>query len=352
MALKKISAALGALALFVTIPAADAVPGGGWRTTPTPVVKGDITAVAALDAQRAWAVGYRLVTDDDPRAVALRWNGKTWTQESELPSGAFPHAVEVRSPTDIWTVGAGVHHWDGRSWSAASFEGGPKPYFVPEALDSAADGQAWVVGKLVNDAIKNQHPVVHRWDGKAWTKQTLPDVGKGQLSTVLVVSPNDVWAAGFTSASGAHQKSLIMHWDGKTWSTVPSPTADGHTWISGLHAVGRDVFAVGGSNNGADDRPFAARWDGRTWRVTPTPPVSDGRLRAVTSTGDGEVWALGGKGSVTVALRWHKLLNRWVRVAAPDMVVRGIASVPGTGSLWAVGIGKKGDLVPVITKHK
>ncbi|TWP51897.1 hypothetical protein FKR81_13720 [Lentzea tibetensis] len=353
MPLKRIGALVTALTLVtVATPSSASTLGRGpWTPTPAPVEKGDITAVAALDGKTAWAVGYRLVSDDEARPIALRWNGKTWAQESELPRDSFPQAIEVRSQSDIWTVGDGVQHWDGKSWSVADFGRDPAGYFLPEGLDSVPSGQAWVVGRLVADSVKDQVPVVYGWDGSAWAKQALPDVGKGELTSVVSLAPNDVWAAGFSATSP--QTSLVVHWDGKSWTRVASPSVSGaHTWISALHAGPGGVWAVGGSNAGAADRPFAARWDGRRWQAALTPNIADGRLRAVVSTGDGELWAVGGKGAVTVALRWQKTLNRWVRTAAPDVVVRGVAAVPGSSSLWAVGIAKKGDLVPVITRTR
>ncbi|GLZ33563.1 hypothetical protein Lesp02_57510 [Lentzea sp. NBRC 105346] len=343
---------LVAVSLIVAVaPASASASARGWTPTPSGVEKGDITAVAALDAQRAWAVGYRLVSDNEARPVALRWNGSSWAQESELPRDSFPFGLEVRSPSDIWTIGDGVQHWNGSTWSAASFPPASDGYFMPESLDSVPSGQAWVVGRLVNDSVKDQHPVAYAWNGTAWSRVSLPDLGIGALQSVVAVAPNNIWAAGF--AAGTPQTSLVVHFDGVSWQRVSSPSVPGaHTWISGLYASGGELFAVGGSNSGAADRPFAARWDGRQWAVTRTPPIADGRLRAVTATGDGSVYAVGGKGAVTVLLRYHPVLRAWTRVSAPDLVVRGFSGVPGSSGLWAVGISHQGDLVPVITRTR
>ncbi|ARF53584.1 hypothetical protein [Streptomyces gilvosporeus] len=75
-----------------------------------------------------------------------------------------------------------------------------------------------------------------------------------------------------------------------------------------------------------------------------------GRLRAVGRTGNGELWAVGGKGAAPVALRWDAQHGRWARAADPGVVVRGLATVPKSEELWIAGIARHGDLRPVITR--
>ncbi|MFB9908221.1 hypothetical protein [Allokutzneria oryzae] len=346
MRLAKLATALVcAISLVSAVPAAAKV--GSWTRTPVPISKGDIAAVAALTDRDAWAVGYRLRSTTSLQAVALRWNGTGWAQESALPAETYPQALAVRSATDIWEVGSGSSHWNGRTWTKHALERG----MVPEAVAAVPGGGVLAVGMNTPGSIKDGVPDVQSWDGTRWRRQVLPQLGKGGLTSIAALAPDDVWAAGYTT--GGTQTTLVVHWDGRTWRKVDAPSAVGaNTWISGLTAVGPgEVWAVGGSVKGSAERPFVMRWDGRAWTATQTPDVADGRLRAVGRTGGGELWAVGGKGSVTVALRWNATARRWDTESSPDISVRGFAAVPQSGGLWAVGIARQGDLVPAIARY-
>ncbi|MGP3999466.1 hypothetical protein [Streptomyces sp. 8N706] len=362
-----IAVAAGSLAVFglsgdPTAPAASSAPtssaprAGAWQETPVPVKKGDLTAVAALNDKQAWAVGYRLKSATSLEAVALRWNGTSWAQESTLPDNSFPQALAVRSATDIWVVGTATEHWDGKTWTTHRPARDPDGRLVPDAVATTSDGKAWTVGRAVPGSIKEGVPAIQVWDGKNWTKQSLPDVGKGELTSVAAIAPDDVWAAGtaFAADDTSRQSALLLHWDGSDWKRVAAPGVEGaHSWAGGITALAADdIWAVGGSTTGSSERPYAVHWDGKKWTAAKTPAVADGRLRAVGRAGDGRLWAVGGKGSAPVALRWDSQGERWTETADPGVVVRGFATVPKSADLWVAGIAEEGDLVPAITRLK
>ncbi|MFD8543328.1 hypothetical protein [Streptomyces sp. NPDC059649] len=329
---------------------------GQWQATPVPVEKGDLTAVAALSDTQAWAVGYRLNSATSLKAIALRWDGKTWTQESTLPDNSFPQALAVRSAGDIWTVGSASAHWDGTKWTAYQLDNDPAGHVVPDAVTTTSDGKAWTVGRAMGRSVKDGVPAVQSWDGKAWHRQALPDVGKGELSGITAVAPNDIWAVGAAYApdENTKQSALLLHFDGKNWRriTAPGPRTT-HNWLGAVTALSaNDIWAVGGSTTGSTERPFAVHWNGNTWTTATTPDVADGRLRAVGTTATGELWALGGKGAAPVALRWNGQRNQWEETTAPDLVVRSFTTIPHSADLWATGIARNGDLVPTITRLK
>lgn len=329
---------------------------GQWQATPVPVEKGDLTAVAALSDTQAWAVGYRLNSATSLKAIALRWDGKTWTQESTLPDNSFPQALTVRSAGDIWAVGSASAHWDGTKWTAYQLDNDPAGHVVPDAVTTTSDGKAWTVGRAMGRSIKDGVPAVQSWDGKAWHRQALPDVGKGELSGITAVAPNDIWAVGATYATdeNAKQSALLLHFDGKNWHRIAAPgPRTTHNWLGAVTALSaNDIWAVGGSTIGSTERPLAVHWNGSTWSTATTPDVADGRLRAVGKTGTGELWALGGKGAAPVALRWDDQRGQWEESTAPDLVVRGFTTVPHSADLWATGIARHGDLIPTITRLK
>ncbi|MEU6328604.1 hypothetical protein ABZ851_15210 [Streptomyces sp. NPDC047049] len=327
-----------------------------WQATPVPVKKGDLTAVAALSDTQAWAVGYRLKSATALEAVALRWDGTSWTQESTLPENSFPQALAVRSAADIWTVGSASVHWDGAKWTTYQLDRDPGGRVVPDAVTTTSDGKAWTVGRAMNRSVKDGVPAIQSWDGKSWHRQTLPEVGKGELTSVTAVAPDDIWAAGAAYAADAtsRQTALLLHWNGSSWKrvTVPGPQ-DTHNWLGGITAFAADdIWAVGGSTSGSTERPLAVHWNGTAWTAAKTPDVADGRLRAVGKAADGGLWAVGGKGAAPVALRWNAGAARWDTASAPGIVVRSFTTVPKTADLWAAGIARQGDLVPAITRLK
>ena len=74
--------------------------------------------------------------------------------------------------------------------------------------------------------------------------------------------------------------------------------------------------------------------------AAPTEPAAKKRRLRLRRTGNGELWAVGGKGAAPVALRWDAQHGRWARAADPGVVVRGLATVSESGELWIAGIAR------------
>jgi hypothetical protein len=327
----------------------------GWTVTGVPVDKGDILAVAALGEKDAYAVGYKLVGLSDTQPVLLHWDGAAWTQQSALPANTFPQMLSVQSATDIWAAGQDTAHWDGTAWTVVRSARDPGGRFMPEAIGRSADGKAWVAGRAVPGSIKTSVPAVQSWNGTAWVQETLPAMGVGELDSISVLAANDIWAAGtlYPTSATTPEAPLVVHFDGTSWQRVTVPGAGtANTVLSGVTALGaNDVWAVGSSSTTGADRPFAVHWDGSKWAVASTPNVPDGRLRGVGRRGNGELWAVGGKGGVSVALRWNARAKKWDRVPAANVVTRSFTMVPNSSSVWAVGIAKTGDMIPAIEHY-
>ncbi|WHT19170.1 hypothetical protein N8J89_39805 [Crossiella sp. CA-258035] len=340
-------AVLGAL----LAPAAGADP-LNWQAVPVPVTKGDLTAVAALSDTQAYAVGYRLRSDTAADMLALRWDGRTWTQHSTLPAESFPQALAVRSATDMWAAGAGTAQWNGSSWVRRALASDPGGTVTPEALALAEHNAVWVAGKAVPGAIKNGTPAVQRWDGTAWRRQTLPALGKGELNGIVSLGAGQALAVGAQfGTAGQPQRPLVLRLSNGQWRTEPVPQPAGHSWLSAVTSVSpTEAWAVGATSVNGVEQPLALRWNGSAWAATQVPPVPDGRLRAVGRTAAGELLAAGGKGAVAVLLRWDPAANAWQRLADPGIVARTFSTVPGSNAVWAVGISRQGDLVPQ-TRH-
>lgn len=77
--------------------------GARWRIVHT--VGQPLTAVSALGATDAWAVGGR-----DSGGDVMHWNGSAWTVATKLDKRRGLLAAAEVSPTDVWAVGGLVKH--------------------------------------------------------------------------------------------------------------------------------------------------------------------------------------------------------------------------------------------------
>jgi hypothetical protein len=166
--------------------------GSSWSRVASPNVDGganQLFGITALAADDIWAVG---AAGGAP--LALHWNGSAWSvvavpRDAGLRSEKLT-GVSGAGGNDVWAVGDGkgvfnnqtfatLRHWDGTHWTdkvcrAASASnppdgyegGGPDAYFT--AVSAGAADDVWAVG------VRGSGPMIHHWDGQAWTRVTHP----------------------------------------------------------------------------------------------------------------------------------------------------------------------------------
>ena len=180
---------------------------------------------------------------------------------------------------------------------------------------------------------------------------------------VAVVSPTDAWITG--SMGELFWQSSVYRWTGLRWSQVPFPVPDtgaapADDWWIGHFAVvaPNEVWAVGGYSYYKSEsrwiaRPLIARWDGSRWSLVRVGiPRLSGTLYGVASIpGTDDLWAVGVRyphgdreQPFTLALRWDGVA--WHRVATPNLSDHGNAlrdvAVAG-GTAFAVGLSQRPD---------
>ncbi|MDN3354615.1 hypothetical protein [Actinomadura sp. DC4] len=178
--------------------------GHAWTrmTTPSPgLYDNTLQGVAAVSATDAWAVGWS-AGDQGNAALALHWNGKTWTRATMKPPAGNTElqGVTAVSANDVWAVGDNegrplVMHWDGTRWTAL-----PRPSVTSAWLYSAApspQGGVWVAGYQMTDDGTVSRPLFLRWNGTAWTTGTSEET-EGAVHG-LARSGSSIWAVGTTS---------------------------------------------------------------------------------------------------------------------------------------------------------
>jgi hypothetical protein len=283
--------------------------------------------VAGSSARSAWAVGS---TGSPPRTLIVRWNGASWKTVTSPDAGGPGHvnalsAVAALPAGSAWAVGyyfggsaaqTLAVRWDGASWKVAKSPdpAGQGHANVLAGVAAASARDAWAVGHDEKGGVNRT--LIEHWNGTSWKAVPSPNAGtaasNNELTSVAALSAGDVWAVGSYS-SGPAGSTLIEHWNGRAWKIVPSPNADGAALTSTLTAVAatsaRDAWAVGWYLAHGQTWSLTEHWNGTTWKRVPSPnpgaPASTA-LTAVTANSATNAWAVGYDGTPdqTLALHW------------------------------------------------
>jgi hypothetical protein len=190
--------------------------GGSWRVSAAPRVATyeHLAAVDATGPADAWAVGSSGRDNQGaPRVpLALRWNGTSWVSMALPATGSTALAgVDARTPSDVWAVGSAssvngtqpyVARFDGVSWrrvATPTIDGGGELTDVVALSPSVAVA----VGRSYGA------PLVLRWDGRSWTRQTVPWSSNPFLTGAAAAGPNSVWAIGYRFELNAYSNRTL-----------------------------------------------------------------------------------------------------------------------------------------------
>jgi len=368
----------------VIIPTATATPvpypspnvPGTWKVVDSPGITfgpNTLRSVDVVSVDDVWAVGYGLIE---------HWDGTNWSLIPSAPGGNPPDfkSVTAVANNDVWAVGRRqetvspyyiktlVEHWDGSSWTVVSSPNGSTTNSQLLGVDAVAANDIWAVGDTSAPSPTYIQALIEHWDDSSWNIVPSPSVsGSSQntLTSVAVVSANDVWAVGYYLES--NWRTLTVHWDGSTWSIIPSPNVGpyGNYLYSVAVRAANDVWAVGSTNNGGNT--LVLHWDGTSWSTVPSPSIPDwtNALNSVTIVSADDIWAVGVATSTyyisdgdpitssqTLIEHWNGSV--WSIVPSPNpgdgnnyygtitTELYGVAAV-STSDLWAVGMYGKSD---------
>jgi len=334
-------ALLLALAGLVLLPSADhakAVSGlsGCWTVPPgvaPPAVSLGIAGIAAPDQDNVWVVGTASGNGLSNQPVIQHWDGTRWEQAgTQLTNQDGLTGVAVASPTNVWAVGGrypGGHgigaplalHWNGRQWQETALPRLPNAKLT--GVTAFSDTDVWAVGTSTGSAAEHYvtQGLIFHWDGQTWQLVAIPHLSDlDSLSGITATGSNDIWAVG-SSANGP----LIEHWDGASWQLSPYPN-EGHL-LSVAAISPQDVWAVGFT------RMFgtvALHWNGEQWTRVPTPnPARRNTLWAVAARKTDDVWAAGN-------LRLHWDGQQWSENPQinPDGEDHRAVAIDRQGTVW------------------
>jgi hypothetical protein len=218
------------------------------------------------------------------------------------------------------------------------------------AVDAPKDAVAFAVGLTQKTIGGLTAPLVERWNGTTWKKQTTPEPWSGAADLYGVYAPTgkDAWAVGYKDATpGAHDRPLAMHWNGNGWKvrSVPTPTTNdaGFGGVSGLGSA--PVFAVGYAHRSGVNRTLIERWNGTKWKIMKSPNVGShlNYLAGVDAISAKNVWAVGDHATTgpdkSLILHWNG--TAWKVVKSPNRgsggnILNGVVAL-GPNNVWAVG---------------
>ncbi|WP_399933486.1 hypothetical protein [Streptomyces kanamyceticus] len=184
--------------------------------------------------------------------------------------------------------------------------------------------RAWAVG---TDAVGREapgFPLMLRWDGTAWQRQSLPGDGRqGELLSIAATSPTSAWTVGRDTDGGAR----LLRFDGSTWHETRPPRGVALTKVV---AGGGETWLIG-SRDGAQ---VLLRRDGRDWQEVPAPP---GAVYGLHVKAADDVWAAGETNSGAAVSHWDgQAWEQTIVSGFPRSAVGSVLAVSKT-EVWAGG---------------
>lgn len=362
-------AALAVALTLVTVLTSAAAESGSWQHVPVPAQvrpQAGLNEAVAFGPDRAWAVGADAVGRQAPGfPLMLRWDGTAW-QRQNLPGIHWQGellSIAATSPNAVWAVGRdsadGAHllRYDGKAWNESR---PPRGVVLTKAV--AGGGETWLIGS------RDGAQVLLRWDGHGWRDLPVPP---GSVYGLHILAPDDVWAAGAANSGAA-----VSHWDGQEWQQT---IVDGfpRSAVSSVLAVSpTEVWAGGtagfvGGPPGKPIPPLLVRFDGQAWSRVSVPtdfgsisslaPTTSGALGWV-SVARSQKWGPPGSSPPLVPgpdfLAWNG--QSFTEYSEPAVAGEGgswvlrLAPVPGTATVWSVGRadGPEGTFAPRILRFR
>ena len=272
--------------------------GKSWSVVASPNVdvgNNALNGVVALAANNIYAVGYSTDSNYAEHSLILHYDGTAWNVVNGADTGGLT-GIAAHAANDIWVVGGGTmtQHYNGTIWTAIA---APhlRAFDSLKAVTALAANDVYAVGNT-NDFQTTVLTLVEHYNGTAWSIVSSPNTRQySSLSAVTALAANNVWAVGSSSYDGGPDFTLTEHYDGTSWSIVASPNiGTGTNDLLGVAATGaNNVVAVGASySTGAPS--LIERWNGTAWKVVTAPSASYPQLSGIARVpGSKQLWAVG-----------------------------------------------------------
>ncbi|ADB49855.1 hypothetical protein Cwoe_1427 [Conexibacter woesei DSM 14684] len=221
--------------------------------------------------------------------VVARWQGGRWALQTPIiPRDAVDSRfLGITCPSETVCVAAGSYttatdevslaeRWNGTSWSVQRTVNPPGA-----TTTTLHDVSCWIsstctaVGYAVVGSVRSA--IAQRWDGSAWTLQSIPLPAGAQASQFDAVTCRSntfcVAVGSYVDRSG-RMTGLGAFWNGTSWSApaIPSPAGSTREVLVGVSCLDSDTcIAVGTSFDLGDARTLTLHGSGRAWTLVPSP---------------------------------------------------------------------------------
>jgi hypothetical protein len=242
-----------------------------------------LTGVSATSASNAWAVGS--YGAGPPRTLTLHWNGSSWKTVPCPNPRPFPKdsdflsAVAAVSATDAWAVGAIASatsgpvtglllHWNGSAWTQVPTTSVTGAVSILAGVTATSASNAWVAGCACEGGPDGA--ITGRWNGKTWTKvSTGVNPVYSSLTAISAISASSAWAVGGYCKANCNGTPdftpLILRWNGTAWKTTANPAGSNSSLVGVATASATSAWAVGSSATGDS---LILHWNGSSWKVS------------------------------------------------------------------------------------
>ncbi|WP_147312254.1 hypothetical protein [Thermomonospora umbrina] len=253
--------------------------------------------------------------------------------------------MTASSPSNVWAFGSAGYrglgiHWDGKRWTRRLFA--PRSQ-IWNAAALGPRGGTWVLGSTCVNGCRNW---IQRYDGRTWRQMAIPTVRgyKVGLQAMHARSGTDVWVTGGISRPSSGSKTIAAHWNGKRWRVILGPKVP---LREGLGFLFTDVVGYGPKNvrmtgtiksmgEGSHRGGLLAHWNGSRW--THLRVNEKQGLEKLAVDGRGGLWALSGSHRSLLHIAKGKVDRRYTPQVGGKGQAFGLTHIPGTTSLWAVGL--------------
>ncbi len=333
---------------------------GGWQVRAIISMPGDsvqLNSVAAVSRSDAWAAGGVAPTGSSRyQPLLVHWDGTAW-RTVRLPArilaalgpGQGLSVIGAWRAGGFWAFdglnGTWLRH-RGRRWTAGRLPGPGAGDSAPVITSAVVLSRAnvWAFGFSIDRGGQAAPYAAHLRAG-TWRVVALP--GSASVTDASASSRHSIWAliGGGPQTATAN---ILLRWNGSQWNQV-SMTASlaSSTRLYSVLAVGGGSAWTGGGTPPRTTGPtgVAALWDGSGWQVSRlrrmlTPAVN--AEFSLARDGQGGAWAAAGGFGPAHWQLWHYTGGQWMlpvnlNTTGTRAFLGGLARVPGTTSMWAVG---------------
>ena len=321
----------------------------------------DFQAVSCPAANACEAVGWYENTTFVQFAMAGVWNGTAWKLQAvpKPVGGTQPilSGVSCTAATACVAVGSYTNSssvivplamvWNGTAWKA---EKPPAPSGSTGAsLSSVSCPAAGTCEAVGQNGLAS---LAESLSGTTWTVQTTPPTSSpnvdNELSGVSCPAVGACEAVGDAFNSVTSKVVLAERWNGTAWTvqTLPSPSATAKSFLSSVSCPTTGRCEATGSIVGLPGAPVGEKWNGKSWALQAMPGPSASQAIAVFfgQVSCSAATACDAMGYYSTTSNFATLVDAWNGTAwtsesapsANDEKINGI-SCPPTGACQAVG---------------